>query len=131
MSVDAVVRLQAIAPVMAHDDQIVGLLDRLALTLDQRGRREVVHVMHRAHDAYRRSGVADPGGGARRDAVLGVEDVDVLGQLGQPGLEVVDRIEDPLLQRWRPWRGGDERVRRADRPEEALTLRRQGDDAYV
>ena len=86
----AELRLQPVAPVLAHDDQLIGLLDGLALTLDQRSSGEVVDVVDGADDADAGAGVSHPCSRTRRDAVLGVEDVCVGGYLGQPGLQVVN-----------------------------------------
>ena len=116
--VDAVVGLQSVAPVLAHHYQLVRLLDGLALTVDEGRGGEVVDVMHRPHHSHAGAGVPHPGGGACGDAVLGVEDVHLVGDLRQPGLEVVDRGEHPLLQGVGRRGGRNERVRRAHGSEE-------------
>ena len=129
--VDVEIRLQPVAPVLAHDDQLVGLLDGLPLTLDQRRSGEVVDVVDGADDAYAGAGVSHPSGRACGDAVLGVEDVHLARDLGQPGLEVVYRCEHSLLQgvcgrRRRHQDGG-----RSHRPEEALVRIAERHDANV
>ncbi len=129
--VSAELRLQPVAPVLAHDDELVGLLDGLPLTLDQRSSGEVVDVVDGADDADAGAGVPHPSGRAGRDAVLGVEDVHVASDLGQPGLEVVYRREYSLLQGVCRWRRRDQNVRRSHRPEEALVGIAEPHDANV
>ena len=131
VGVDAELRLQPVAPVLAHDDQLVGLLDCLALTLDQGSSGEVVDVVDGADDADAGAGVSHPSGRTCRDAVLGVEDVHVAGDLGQPRLEVIYRREHSLLQGVCRWRRRDQDVRRSHGPEEALVGIAERHDANV
>ena len=69
--------------------------------------------------------VADPAGGPGGDAVLGVEDAARPGtfaglsqNIGQPGLEGVDGVEHPILERGGRRRGAHDRVRQRGWPEE-------------
>jgi len=108
------------APVIAGHEQPVGFDDRLALAVDERLGCEVVDVMDGPHDGDRRAGVAEPHGRARGDAVLRMQDVEVVGQCGQSTLECVDRVGHPLFQRVGPRRCGDKVARRPHVPEERV-----------
>jgi hypothetical protein len=70
---DAVLVGEALPPDRADHQHAVGIDDRAPLALDEGGRGEVVDVMHRPHDADRRTGIPNAEGGAGGDAVLDVQ----------------------------------------------------------
>ena len=124
---DAVLVAQDPPPVLADDQHDVRLEDRAALAVDERRRGEVVDVVHGADHRDRGARVAHPGGGAGRDAVLGVQRCRTRRRPRQPGGQRVDRGEDPLASR-RPVRGAGPTGRDLDRPVEALARVAERDD---
>lgn len=115
----------------ADHDEVVGFDDGLALAVDEGAGGEVVDVVDGAHHAHRGAGVPDPGGGARRDAVLGVQDVELARERAETCFERVDGGEHAFLEGGERGRCVDERHRRGDRPEESALGIAEGDDSHV
>jgi hypothetical protein len=136
---DAVILGQELAPVLADDEEPVGVENRPPLAFDQRRSGEVVHVVDRPHDdgaarpgAGQRVPVADAAGRPGGDAVLGVEDDRARrAQQAERGLERVDGGEDPLLQRLARWWGRHDRVRQRRRAEQPGGRVADGDEARI
>ena len=61
LSVDPVVAQEGFLPCSADDKHVIGFEDRLALTIDESGSREVINVMNGAHDRRAGAGIAHPG----------------------------------------------------------------------
>ena len=75
--------------------------------------------------------VPHPGRGPGGHAVLGVEEVEAVGQVGEAGGEGVDRPVDPLLQGVGPGRDREDQVGRGRGPVEADGGVAQGDEGDV
>jgi hypothetical protein len=97
IGVDPVLLAQDFLPVLADNQDPVRVENRQALTVDQGRRGEVVDVVHGAQD--RDAGPRPhPHGGPRRDAVLGVHEIEAAGHPPQAGGQGVDRLEHALLE---------------------------------
>ena len=127
--VGAVFGFQPPAPILADHDELVRLLDGLALTVDQGRRGEVVHVMDGANHPHPGPGVTDPGGGSGRDAVLGMKDVHLVRDLAQSPLQGIDGVEHPFFQGGGRFRRRDQHVGRPHGPKEARRGVAERDDA--
>ena len=122
---------------LAHDENLVGLDDRLLLAFDQRRAGEVVHVVNRP-DHQRLAGVtrpaalapvADAARGTSRDAVLRMHNGVPGGLAGQRVRQRVHAGEHPFLQSRPHWRGRNDRERSADRPVETRDWIAECEDA--
>ncbi len=100
----------------------------MALTVDQGLCGEIVDVVNRAQERKAGTGIADAGCRAGRDAILAVNDVEVVRHLAQSCGHRIDPAEHPLFQAVLPGRRFDDPHRDADVPEESGAGLAHGDD---
>jgi hypothetical protein len=104
---------------IADHDEVVGLVDCMALAVDERLSGEIVDVMHRPDDLQGRACIPDAARSSGCDAVLGMQN-----------RELVDEWEHAVFEGADVWGSGDDGLRHLGGPKETDVGIAQRNDVY-
>ncbi|CAB5041066.1 unannotated protein [freshwater metagenome] len=127
----AVLRAHDLLPHRAHDQDVVGVDDRLTLAVDEGLGREVVDVVHGADDGDGHPFIPDARRGTSRDAVLRVHEVELAGDSSQTLGHRIDRGKDLVVQGRSGVVHGDQGEGHLGATEELAVGWAEGDKVYV